>query len=231
MSIVVPAVLPASEREFEERLARLARVSGVEHIQIDVVDGRFASPASWPCNAPYEFAALSQRGFMLPELSRITYEIDLMCYDPLKLADAWLAIGATRLTFHAESVMDLARLLAEARERYGTEVTCGVALNIASAHTLLTPLLDSIDYVQLMGIAQIGKQGQPFDERVYEKLLVFHKRHPTVPAQIDGGVSLANAKKLLAFGATSLVVGSALDKGDLSAEIAKFDALESLFGV
>ncbi|MEK7204511.1 MAG: hypothetical protein AAB254_03290, partial [candidate division NC10 bacterium] len=48
------------------------------------------------------------------------------------------------------------------------------------------------------------RQGQPFDERVFEKIRIFHSRHPNVALQVDGGVSLANAKKLVALDVSTL---------------------------
>ncbi len=242
MSIVVPAVLPSSRREFEEQLALFAHMPGVDRIQIDVVDGRFAAPASWPYSAeatkgapyiaPAELSEMVAAGQMLPALERVAYEIDLMSFDADRAAGPWLALGATRLTFHAESTVDLTRLLADARTRYGDDISYGVALNIASDTSLLSPNLGSIDYVQFMGIAQIGKQGQPFDQRVLEKIIIFHKRHPEVPIQIDGGVSLGNAERLLSLGVTSLIAGSALlGAANPAAEVRKFEALKRPLGV
>lgn len=232
MSIVVPAVLPSSRQDFKERLRLFAHIPSVNRVQIDVVDGRFATPASWPYTAPSEWRAMVRAGEMLPEAHRITYEIDLMCYDAERSAAGWLALGATRLTLHGESATDLPRLLASMRARYGSIVSYGIALNINSSLGLIESSLTEIDYVQLMGIAHIGKQGQPFDTRVLEKAVIFHTHHPGIPLQIDGGVSLANAKKLLGLGITSLVIGSGILKAeDPAAEVEKFEALESSFGV
>jgi ribulose-phosphate 3-epimerase len=172
------------------------------------------------------------RGEMLPQLDHIAYEIDLMCLDAEQVAAAWLSLGATRLTFHAESVTDLPELLASAREHYGNFVSFGLALNIASDLALIEQNFGEIEYVQFMGIARIGRQGQPFDERVLEKVRVFHARHPEIKIQVDGGVSLPNARKLVACGVSSLIVGSAiLRASNPAAEVAKFEALQSSYGV
>lgn len=217
MRVAVPAVLPDSKKDFDEKLALLASIPQVFRIQIDVVDGRFASPASWPYFAkatqgtPYpELEAMAQRRDLLPHLDRIEYEIDLMCLDTIRSADMWLVLGASRLTFHAGSTDDLPRLIALARKRYGDIVSLGVALTVESDLALIERVVAEIDYMQFMGIARIGLQGQPFDERVLEKVRVFRARYPDIPVQIDGGVSLANARKLLAFGVTHLVVGSTI---------------------
>ena len=232
MYLIVPAVLPSSREDLDEKLALLAHIPAVSRIQIDVVDSHFATPISWPYASPEELKTLVDQGYLLPALDRIEYEIDLMCLDAERAADAWLALGATRLTFHAESAVDLSRLLASARTRYGDLVSFGLALNIASDLALAEPHLSGVDYVQFMGIAYIGKQGQPFDQRVLEKIRVFHTRHPAVPIQVDGGVTLESAKQLLALGVSSLVVGSGiLRASNPVAAFAAFDELQSRFGV
>ncbi|MHB8860377.1 MAG: beta/alpha barrel domain-containing protein [Minisyncoccota bacterium] len=229
MSLVVPAVLPASKEDLDQKLALFASLPSVSRIQIDAVDGKFASPASWPYNAPAEMRALVERGDMLPELDRITYEIDLMCLDADVAASAWLALGASRLTFHAESAIDLSRLLDSTRCRYGDDcVSFGLALNLASDLALIEPYVSQIAYVQFMGIATIGRQGQLFDPRVFEKIRAFHARHPELPLQVDGGVTLDSAKKLIALGVSDLVVGSAiLRASDPAAAYAAFELLQS----
>lgn len=238
MSLTVPAVLPTSREDLEEKLALFARMPSVSRVQIDVVDGKFATPASWPYTAPLELQGAPAHGELLPCLDRIAYEIDLMCFDAERASEAWVAHGASRLTFHAESIRDLTQFMTSIRARYGNDfLTCdlisiGLALNVASDLSLIEPYLDTIDYVQFMGIARIGKQGQPFDRRVLEKARLFHVRHPEIPLQVDGGVSLQSAKELIACGVSDLIVGSAILRADNpAAEIEKFDSLRSSFGV
>lgn len=249
MGLIVPAVLPSSRADLEKNLALIARIPSVSRVQIDVVDGKFAGPASWPYSSgtksdlvlgkPKELQAMMQKGEMLPHLDRFTYEIDLMCVDAERMAEAWLALGVTRLTFHAESTTDLGRLLSSARKRYGAGdgfasglVSFGVALNLASDLSLIEQNLGEIEYVQFMGIARIGRQGQPFDHRVLEKIRVFRSRHPEIPMQVDGGVSLDTARRLIALGISNLVVGSALlGASDPAATFALFEALQNPYRV
>lgn len=238
MSIITPAVLPSSREDLKEKLALLGNISSISRIQIDVVDGKFATPASWPYIAPEELGDMVASGDMLPNLHRVEYEIDLMCLDPREAAEAWLALGASRLTFHAESTTDIRRLISFAHTRLGCgPVSCGLvpfglALNIESDLSLIEPYFDQIDYVQFMGVARIGRQGQPFDRRVLEKIRIFHARYPKILIQVDGGVSLETAKELLARGVSQLVVGSAILRAtDPSIEMMKFESLQNSYGV
>lgn len=236
--LVVPAILPSSRQDLEEKLGLFSKVPSVHRVQIDVVDGTFAAPASWPFSAkatkgtPSELEVMIQKGEMLPYLGRLEYEIDLMCLDAEQEVEEWLALGAARFTFHSESVTDISRLFAAVHRRYVLEgfsplFSFGLALNIASDLTLIEPYIDDIDYVQLMGIARIGRQGQPLDPRVFEKVRLFHARYPEMPLQVDGGITFENAKKLIALGVSHLVIGSSLVRaGDPAATIAAFEALD-----
>ncbi len=233
MTLVTPAVLPSSRYDLTEKLNRFTTVPSITRIQIDVVDGRFASPMSWPYTAPNDIPAMTSAREMLPHLDRIEYEIDLMCLDAERATETWLSLGASRLTFHAESILDLSKFLTSMRKRYGdVSATFGVALNVTSDLSLIEPHLEQIEYVQFMGIASIGKQGQPFDRRVLEKIRVFHKQHPDVTMQVDGGVTLASARELVALGVSNLIVGSALARAaDIGREVEKFETLQTPFGV
>ena len=233
MGLIVPAVLPTSHDDLAEKLRRFSTIPGVSHIQIDVVDGRFASPATWPYTAPGDMPAMIKKGDMLPHLDRIAYEIDLMCLDTERATEDWLALGASRLTLHAESIMGIPKSLGLLKRRFGdVSAVFGLALNVTSELSLIEPCLDQVEYVQFMGIASIGKQGQLFDRRVLEMIRLFRLRHPDMPVQVDGGVTYEVARELIGLGVTNLVVGSALLRApDAAAELRRFEELQTPFGV
>lgn len=230
--MIIPAVLPSTRKDLEEKLEMFRRILRVRRVQVDVVDGRFASPASWPYTIQEELARMADEGEMLPHLHHFVYEIDLMCLDAEAAADAWLTLGASRLTFHAESTTNLSRLLSNIRSRHGLEegtgvVSIGLAIGAATDLALIESHAPHVDYVQFMGIANIGRQGQPFERRVLERVKTFRARYPKIPIQVDGGVSLHTAKELFAAGANDLVVGSALVRAsDPGKTFEEFEKLE-----
>lgn len=233
MGLVVPAVLPSSREDLAEKLGRFVRIPAVTRVQIDVVDGRFASPMSWPYTSPSDLQSMIRKGEMLPHLERIAYEIDLMCLDADRTADDWLTLGASRLTFHAEGILDIPAFLASMQKKYGDVSTdFGIALNVASELSLIEPYLGQISYVQFMGIDSIGKQGQKFNRRTIEKIRTFRSRYAAIPIQVDGGVNLEVARELMALNVTNLVIGSALLRSSNPAKTMEaFEELESPFGV
>ena len=93
----------------------------------------------------------------------------------------------------------------------------GVALNPHTPICLLNDLLPDLDMVLIMSVNP-GFGGQSFIENTYKKVAALReeisKRKLDVIIQVDGGVNLSNAPKLIASGANSLVAGSAVFKSD-----------------
>jgi ribulose-phosphate 3-epimerase len=218
MATIVPAILPTSRQDLDEKLARLVGIAS--EVQVDVVDGIFASPASWPYaigthELGHEIAA--EESFLYTDNYRV--EMDLMVREPESVIGSWIEAGATRVLVHVESTEDLSQLIANFSTTYGHQkgfamdlLSLGLALNIATDASVLDPYIDMIDYVQFMGIKDIGKQGQPFATEVLNRIAVFRKRHPETPIQVDGGVNFESAPLLARAGVSRLVVGSALWK-------------------
>src|ERR1700751_3799162 len=100
MGVIVPAILPASRDELDEKLLRLHGL--VDDVQVDVVDGRFVTPPSWP----YKNATAGVRepsGDTFPYLGQISFEVDLMVEEPEQVIRHWIDAGATRIIIHAET--------------------------------------------------------------------------------------------------------------------------------
>lgn len=235
MGAIIPAILPASREDLESKLARLHGLT--RSVQIDVVDGRYASPATWP----YTERGTSDLGSegLLPYLGHFQYEFDLMVENPGLVAGAWVDHGAARLTLHAESTRDLDAVIGTLEREYGHDkgfapdlLAIGLAVGAEADLALINPYLDRIDYVQFMGIRTIGRQGEPFDTRIVRKIVAFRKEHPDIRVQVDGGVNLSTAPILLDAGVSRLIVGSGLWKApNLEAELAKYQQLAEEYGI
>ena len=191
MSIIVPAILPASREDLVEKLDALSGL--VDEVQVDIVDGVFASPLTWPYDkGPGELTRLVQGGEILPHSGECRIEVDLMVANPELTAGAWIELGASRVTIHAGSVGHFPKLLEEFKTIYGHDkgfatslLAIGIAVPPAVDPEILAPYLEQIDYVQFMGIKKIGRQGEPFDPAILKAIQRFRLRHPTVPVQVD----------------------------------------------
>lgn len=235
MSAIVPAILPKSRLDLEEKLERLRDIEGVDSVQIDVVDGRYATPATWP----YKGNETVQPGDSIHQSGRAKYEIDLMVSHPEEAVATWVALGASRITLHIESTKYLSKLLDDMCDTFGHDkdfsvgmLSIGIAIGIETDLSVLEPYVSRIDYVQFMGIKTIGRQGEPFDSRVLKKIAAFRKLHPDMEIQVDGGVSRTTAPELLKAGVDRLIVGSALmNAKDLKQEFDAFTELTEEHGI
>jgi ribulose-phosphate 3-epimerase len=238
MGIIVPAILPKSHHDLDEKLARLAGIA--TEVQIDIVDGKFAEPATWPyAEGSKDFAVLTAGGGTLPCMEDLHIEVDLMVQDPEQSTGTWIAAGATRILAHIESTNYLPQLITDLKVKYGHSkdfapglLSFGLAINVGSDPALLEQYLDEVDYVQFMGIKNIGKQGQPFAPEILARIATFRKKYPKTPIQVDGGVTLATAPLLLQAGVSRLVVGSALwNAPNLKEAFAQFAELTDTHGI
>jgi len=213
---IIPAVLPQSFKDLEERLAPLKDV--IKLAQVDVVDGQYAKGKTWPYRdtATFEKIAKEERG--LPFWDKIDFQFDLMIQNPDKVLKEYLDAGASHVVLHArsEGVEKALQLIVDLRtEEIGSfSVHGGIALGPQDQPDILEPFESQFDFVQVMGIDREGKQGEPFDKRALYLVERLRARYPKLPIQVDGGVSLQNARELVAAGASRLVVGSAIVKAE-----------------
>lgn len=226
---IIPAILPETVADIRNNVAAI--VDAVKIVQIDMVDGKFAPTQTWPYNGEDRqfFDALIAEEEGMPYWQEMSYELDLMVKDAHAHLDFFYPFGPTRLVLHAEAEGDEKEFadFVEAIDPYIRDsVEIGIALNIDSSVDAYAHILKEADFVQCMGIAQIGYQGEPFDERVFDKIKEIREKFPGLTIAVDGGVTLENTPALVKAGVTRLVVGSAIwNASDPIEAIAEFKKL------
>jgi len=192
---VIPAIMPESFEDLNEKYSRVREYAAI--VQIDVMDGEFVSSKSWPYTAVQS-----------PILNKIDFdfEVDLMVENPEKFIGDWIKFGAKRVIVHIESINRIEDVFL----KIPSDIEFGIALNTTTLNEKIYPLVEKIDFVQFMGIEKIGYQGQEFDKRVLSKIANLREKFPRVIISIDGGVDLQTAPKLVKAGANRLVSGSAI---------------------
>ena len=122
--------------------------------------------------------------------TKIGFEAHLMVKEPAKIADRWIKRGAKRIIAHKLISIE------------GVEFGLALELNDPVEN------LDKVDFVHLMSIAEIGEQGHPFDDRIFDRIKEVKEKFPQIPISVDGGVSLENYQRLIDAGVDRLIVGS-----------------------
>ena len=213
---VVPAVLPKSFKDLEQHIERL-RGASMKFVQIDAADGVYTHNRTWPYRDEATFEAIVKEEHGLPLWEDFNFEFDLMIQNAAGKVMDFVHAGAARVLVHAasEGAVHAVQKLVDLREESGAlPLEVGIAVGCDAQPDSLEPFEAQFDYVQVMGIAKVGYQGEPFDKRALYLLERLRQRYPELPLQVDGGVTLKNAYALAKAGATRLVAGSAVFTAD-----------------
>ena len=145
-----------------------------------------------------------------------------MVEEPGRYVDDFVNAGADMLVVHAEACNHLHRTIQQIREK-GIKV--GVALNPATPLNVLDYVIDDIDMVLLMSVNP-GFGGQKYipvtTKKIQELREKLNQMGSEIDIEVDGGVTLDNARELIDAGATVLVAGSAVYKNDVEANVKAF---------
>lgn len=211
-----PHVLPTNTcppdmAELERRSAQFLEFA--TDVQLDIADGVFAPAISWPYVAGQVQDLQASSLVQLPFADRLTYEVHMMVQDPGKIGEMLARMGARRLLPHIETLPDAA----DARAMFASWRAAGVreiglSILIDTPLETLDELIPEVDVVQVMSIAQIGAQGQPFDDRALQRVEELHAKHPDLLVAVDGGISEESVEMLVRAGANRLCVGAAISK-------------------
>lgn len=187
---------------------RIFEEEGIEYLHIDVMDGTFVP--NFGLGVDYI------RG--LRKLTNIPLDIHLMIKDPeYKLQ--WLGIKESDVvSIHYESTFQVQRAL-DYLQPFGCKRF--LAINPATPISALEEVLDYIDGINLL-MVNPGFAGQkivPSTIRKAQKVveLLRSEGHDDIIIEVDGNITVNNAKILRNIGASMFVAGtSAIFKGDLS---------------
>lgn len=223
MTEILPAIIPES---FEDLKDKMSLVNGLTHmVQIDICDGKFVSSKSWPYIGDYDedFKKIIEESEGFPFWQSMDFEVDLMVKNPEETFEDWVRAGAKRIVLHVESSENLIDFIKEIRNKYGyygdsiIGIEIGIALNVKTPNEEIYKFFELndagrslIDFVQFMGIREIGYQGQYFDEKVFGKIRELRQSHPDTIISVDGGVTFENAHDIVEAGVNRLISGSAL---------------------
>ena len=195
--MIAPSILSADFGKLYDEIEMINQ-SEADWFHVDVMDGVFVP------NISFGFPV------MKPLQSKATKPLDvhLMIVDPDRYTKAFADAGAHVLTVHVEACTHLHRTLTNIRNH---GMKAGVAINPHTPVESIKEVLYLCDVVCLMSVNP-GFGGQSFIENTYEKVktlkAMITEAGTNTLIEIDGGVSLGNAKLLTDAGADVLVAGN-----------------------
>ncbi len=197
--IISPSLLAADFLSLRKEL-EMINASEAEWLHLDIMDGRFVPNISYGLDIVRA----------VNSVCTLPLDTHLMIVEPEKYVDAFIDAGADILTVHAEASTHLHRTLQQIKEG---GARAGVAINPHTPVESLFDVLEDIDLVLVMSVNP-GFGGQKFIYRTLDKIdrlrTEITVRNLSVDIEVDGGVGLHNAEKILQAGANVLVAGSAI---------------------
>jgi ribulose-phosphate 3-epimerase len=203
MALIAPSLLSADFLKLQQECDMLNN-SEADWFHLDVMDGRFVPNISF--------------GPMIIEFIRKATpkfcDVHLMIEEPENFTEAFCKAGADSISVHIEACRHLHRNIQQIKS-YG--VKAAVAINPHTPIDCLQDIIGDIDMVCIMSVNP-GFGGQSFIPHTLTKIKqlreLIDEQLLNVKIEVDGGVSLKNAKEIIEAGADVLVAGNAVFKTD-----------------
>lgn len=188
---IIPAILAKSREDLLDKLVIVEPY--VKRAHLDIADGIFVPN-------------ITIQGFEEVEETEtnLAIGVHLMVAKPENHIVRWLETPADKFVFHAEATQKAQTVIDAVKE---AERSVGIALNPKTPVSAIESYIDQIDFIHFMTVEPGFYSGQ-FVEAVLDKISDFHYFYPDKPIEVDGGVNLETAPRLIEVGATILVVGS-----------------------
>ena len=197
---IAPSILSADFARLGDAVAAVER-GGADLIHVDVMDGHFVPNITI---GPPVVRSLKR-------VAHVPLDVHLMISDPDRYIEAFTEAGASMISVHVEVLPHLHRTV-HAIKALGPKA--GVVLNPSTPVIALEQIASDVDYVLVMSVNP-GFGGQTFIPRSESKVrdvraLLDRAGNQSAAVEIDGGIDLRTAPRVVAAGARILVAGAAI---------------------
>jgi ribulose-phosphate 3-epimerase len=203
MSVMIaPSLLSADFANLGDAVRAVER-GGADLIHVDVMDGHFVPNIT--IGPPVVQS--------LRKVATVPLDVHLMIEDPDRYIEAFVEAGAAQISVHVEVLRHMHRTIHFIK---GLGAKASVAINPATPVSALEEIAADLDQVLVMSVNP-GFGGQTFIPRSESKLRAVRQLLTRVgsraPIEVDGGIDLDNAARIVAAGADILVAGSSIFGG------------------
>lgn len=206
---IAASILSADFCRLGEHVAA-AEAGGADYIHCDVMDGHFVPN-------------MTIGPFVVEAVRRVTglpIDVHLMIEKPERYIPDFVAAGASNLTVHIETCPHIHRTIQQIKE---LGARASVTLNPATPLATLEEILPYVDMVLVMTVNP-GFGGQSFIETMCSKVRRLREMGNELglncedriayDIEVDGGVNVDTAARIVEAGANVLVAGSAVFRLD-----------------
>lgn len=196
---LAPSMLSADFSKLAEQLQNIER-GGAQYLHLDIMDGQFVPNITF--GAPVVK--------MLRPVSNLIFDVHMMVQNPERFFQDFKEAGADLINIHSEAVQSLTNAIDTILDM---GVKAGVTIKPKTPVKDIYPVLDKVDLVLVMSV-EPGFGGQKFMPDMLEKVKELAKLRKEnnyhYEIEIDGGISIKNAKEVIDAGVDVLVAGSAV---------------------
>jgi len=199
--LVAPSLLSADFGNLQRDIVMINN-SQADWFHLDVMDGLFVP------NISFGFPVIKY----IKKIAKKPLDVHLMIVKPERYFEEFKKAGADILSIHFEASVHLHRSV-QVIKNLGMKAS--VVLNPHTPIEHLSDIISDLDQVLIMSVNP-GYGGQTFIENSYSKVsrlkdLIIQK-NSTALIEIDGGVTLENAPRLVETGVDVLVAGNTVFK-------------------
>lgn len=209
---VIPAILPNFFSEIKEGLEKIHFVANL--VQIDFCDGHFVKTKTWGYNNHDRdiFTKMTNEEFELPYFDDVDFEFDLMIKNPENQLEKFIALGPKNIILHYNSLDNPVVFFENLDPIIREHINFGCAFGNDADVEKIIEIIPHVEFIQIMGIDHIGRQGEVFNEQTLELIKKIRAINTEIQISVDGGVNEDNISDIEQAGANSVAVGSSIFK-------------------